>query len=266
HVRMAEEARERGQDEYTYHDAAQQQGGALSLEEIKVSIPHELSNSFHPNAVSIGDNAFMVPASDCTGRLWLFSYTVSSDGDGSGPGTDVDKVYDRRTGEHCLFNLPEVDLAVQGGKVYGYHDSEYYLSRWYPDIDLHMVVHIVDLARPGPFEKVFCQNSCVTRSIGLDGVIVDTPNYEYAPLGRGHCCPIGDGMILLSGESGEYILDTETMELIRDMREAPRFTTHCAVDGVLHTFGRNHYTYTLKVGWIEADPLPEFVHPVRQAE
>ncbi|GIQ91455.1 hypothetical protein KIPB_014716, partial [Kipferlia bialata] len=124
----------------------------------------------------------------------------------------------------------------------------------------------MDLAVPGPIEEVFYQNSCVTRSIGLDGVLVDTPDYEYTPLEDGECCALGDGMILLSGASGEYILDTETMELIRDMREAPGFSAHCSVDGVLHTFGKDHCTYTVKRGWTVADSLPECVHPVRQAE
>ncbi|GCA63483.1 hypothetical protein KIPB_010205, partial [Kipferlia bialata] len=156
-----------------------------------------------------------------------------------------------------------VDLAVQDGKVYGHQDMEF--PGFEIDDDTH-TVHMVDLAVPGPLGERFYQNFCVSRSIGLDGVIVDTPYYEYAPVENGHSCPIGDGLILLSGASGEYILDTETMELVRDMREAPWFRTHCTVDGVLHTFGNNHCTYTLKGGWTVADPLPAFVHPVNQAE
>ncbi|GCA64502.1 hypothetical protein KIPB_014480, partial [Kipferlia bialata] len=144
-------------NEYTYHDAVYQKGGAITLEEIEVWIPYDLQKTQGCNPVSTGDSTFLVPSFKETHGVWQFPYHVTSDGAVCIADTVTigeymyfpPQVDDAGTTEDCFLAARSVDLVVQGGRVYAHHDSDAYLMGDDPDAPPH-AVHIMDLAVPGP--------------------------------------------------------------------------------------------------------------------
>ncbi|GCA64361.1 hypothetical protein KIPB_014063, partial [Kipferlia bialata] len=150
-------------NEYTYHDAVYHLGGALTLEEIEVPTPFDLLKTEGCNTVSTGDSTFLVPSWKKEGGVWLFSYTVSSDGSVSLDDSDlgqeiaigqhmypcIHQVDDGGSTEDTFLASGSVDLVVQGGRVYAHNDNVAYLVGDEPDAPPH-AVHIMDLAVPGP--------------------------------------------------------------------------------------------------------------------